>query len=235
MLRSKLGLLSLCALALGLMAFASSASAAEWLILNSEGKVKTAAELPAAVVGELENNDGTLLSKLSGIAFSVLCTAATLKETKLEGSGKLSTGGSVLFEGCTVPTPSGCTVHSPGKATGTIESNKGKGVLESSGETKIEPETAGGAFAELKFEGATCTLPTEVNEAIKGVLWIKDCQGKVETHLEKHLIEESKAHGHTLFIGSDTAEHLETSIDGSALVKLTGTGHVGLSWGATLP
>jgi hypothetical protein len=237
MLRSKLGLLSLCALALGLMAFASSASAAEWLILTENEKhelfVKTATELNASVVGELEGT-GKLLTKLVSIPITIGCTGATLTETKLIGGGKLSTGGSVTFSSCTVETPSTCQVKSKGAAIGTIASTKGKGVLESNGETKIEPETAGGPFAELIFSGASCTLPTEVVEKVSGVLWIKDCEGKVETHLEKHLIVESTAHGHTLFIGSDTAEHLETSLDGSAWVKLSGA-HAGLKWGATLP
>ncbi len=86
----------------------------------------------------------------------------------------------------------------------------------------------------MVFEGATCTLPTEVNEPIKGVLWIKDCENMEQLHLVEHLIIESTAHGKTLFIGSDTAEHLEASLEGSTWVKLSGA-HAGLKWGATLP
>jgi len=96
----------------------------------------------------------------------------------------------------------------------------------------------------LVFEVAECTLPTGVAEAIHGTLWLKDCEGKVSEHLLRHLVEESKAHYAkdakgvvrlgTLFIGKDTEEHLETSIDGKAWVFLEGA-HSGLSWGATLP
>jgi hypothetical protein len=236
MLRSKLGLLSLCALALGLMAFASSASAApEWLILDKSGTVLTTTELSATVVGALEENMGTLLTHLSGLAVSVLCMSATLEGTKLDKEGKLTEeGGKVTFEGCTVPTPSGCEVKSKGAVVGTIASLELKGTLESSGEIKIEPKTAGGTFTELIFSGATCPLPTEAVFKIGGVLWLKDCEGKLKEHLESHLIVESTAHGKTLFIGADTAEHLETSLDGSTWVRLSDE-HTGLKWGATLP
>jgi hypothetical protein len=241
MLRSKLGLLSLCALALGLMAFAGSAQASEWLILTGkEGEshvLKTATELPAEVKLALENEMGTLLTHLSGLAVSVLCTGAGLENTQLEGGGKLTEGGKVTFTGCTVPVPAGeiCTVKSKGGTVGTIKTLEGKGQLEKEGDTKISPKT-GETFAELVFGGEKCTLPTEVSEPIHGVLWIKDCElnaskeSKIKEHLIEHLIIEDTSKGHTLWIGSDTAEHLETSIDGSAWAKLAG-GHVGLLWG----
>jgi len=230
MLRSKLGLLSLCALAFGLMAFASSAQASEWLILNSKGETIEAKNLTASVELELEGKMGTLLTKLSGLAVSVLCTAAGLEATSLKGSGTLSEGGRVTFTGCTVPVPTGeiCTVKSKGGTVGTIVTLEGKGQLEPGGSTKISPKS-GETFAELVFEGAKCTLPTEVSEPIKGVLWIKDCEGLVKSHLKEHLIIEDTSKGHTLWIGSDTAEHLETSIDGSAWARLSGA-HAGLLW-----
>jgi hypothetical protein len=242
MLRSKLGLLSLCALALGLMAFASSAQAApEWLILtvkDPEGPhvAKTAAELPAAINLELEENMGTLLTKLTGLAVSVLCTGASLQGAKLEGGGKVTEGFMATFTGCTVPVPAGniCTVKSVGSAVGTILTLELKGQLQANGEVLIQPKVAGGAFVHLIFEGATCTLPTEVQQLINGVLWIKDCENMAELHLVKHLIIESREHGNTLFVGSDTAEHLETRLDGSAWTFLIGE-HLGLLWGAMFP
>src|SRR5882672_12556455 len=186
MLRSKVGLFGLCMLALSVMAFAaSSASAAPaWLILNSKSE---SVFLKAQIIGELEGKDGTLLTKLIGLKISVLCTTATLTGTNLEANGALTNGGKVTFTGCTVPTPSGCEVNSPGKAAGTIETLAGKGQLQTNGDTLIEP-SAGTEFANLVFSGATCALPTGVNEPINGVLWIKDCEGKAATHLVKHLI-----------------------------------------------
>jgi hypothetical protein len=232
--RSKLGLLSLCALALGLMAFASSAQAAEWLILNSKNEVKTAFQLPASLEAALENNMGTLLTQIAGISVSLLCTGVNFSNLLLQSGGGLSAGLTTTFTGCTIAAPSGCQVKSKGGTIGTVVSTKLKGKAESSGEVKVEPETAGGAIFELIFSGATCTLPTEVTEPIKGVIWWKDCEKRVTEHLEKHLWEESTAHGKTLFIGSDTEEHLQTSFDGSILVKLSGA-HLGLKWGLDVP
>ncbi len=238
--RPRLGLLCLCALALCPLVAPGSAQAAATsgfkASLAAAPEAKTAAELPAQVLGELEGADGTLLTRLVGLAASVLCTTSSLEGVKLEGEGKLTEGSKVTFTGCTVPTPTGCMVNSPGKAIGTIATNELKGQLQSSGEIKVEPKTTGGAFANLVFgheTGKTCSLPEEVSEPIKGVLWLKDCEGKIEEHLEKHLLVESTAHSKTLFIGSDTAKSLETSLDGSAWAKLGGA-HAGLKWGGEL-
>ena len=249
MSRSKLGLLGLCVIALSLMAFAvSSASAAEWLILNAKGEVKTAKELNASLVGEFEpKTDGTLLTHLLGLSLGVLCTGVTLSGAKLIGGGAVSSGFKVIFTGCTVrEEPSGkaignCTVDNPGGTAGTIATNESKGQLQTNGEILIESNTTVvegsktvGVFTQQKYAGTECPLASLGTTPVKGVLWFKDCEGKVETHLIKHLIQESTAHGHTLWMGADNAEHLETSIDGSELVFLA-TEHAGLSWGATLP
>ena len=177
MLRSKLGLLGLCALALGLMAIVtSSASAAEWLILNSKGEVKTAKELPASIVGEFEEKtDGILLTHIINIELNVLCTKFTLTGTKLEGGGLLTNGGTVTFTGCIVLTPAECTVNSPGQPVGTIATNAGKGTLQTNGEVLIQP-SSGTVFAELELKGEFCSLSNLGTQSINGKLWIKDCE-----------------------------------------------------------
>ena len=250
MSRSKLGLLGLCVMALSLMAFAAdSASAAEWLILNSGGAVKTAKELNASLVSEIEfGTVGALLTHLAGLSIGILCKHATLENAKLVGGGGVSSiFQKATFASCTVveepkgTSLAGCTVKSNGAETGFVSSKEGKGQLQSNGEILIESNTIAeelkkivGVLAELKFGGPECPLAVLGTTPVKGVLWIKDCEGKVETHLVKHLIIESTAHGHTLWLGADTAEHLETSVDGSALVFLSGE-HAGMEWGATLP
>ena len=249
MSRSKLGLLGLCVIALSLMAFSvSSASAAEWLILTKGGIVKTAKELNVSFVGEVEpKTDISLLFHAFGIHISILCTTLTFKNAKLVGGGGISSGLKVTYSGCTVveessgETFAGCTVSNPGGTTGTIEGIEGKGQLQSNGEILIESNktvTEGtktvGVLAELKFGGSECPLTSLGTTPIKGVLWIKDCEGKLTTHLVKHLILESTSHGHTWWFGSNTTEHLETAIIGSELAFLAGE-HEGLSWGATLP
>ena len=100
MTRSRMGLLGLCVVVLGLMAFtAGPASAAEWLILNSDGStVNTAAKLPATVVGDFEEKtDGTLLTRLVGIELNLLCTKFTLTGAKLESGGKVTAGFTIHF------------------------------------------------------------------------------------------------------------------------------------------
>ncbi len=169
MIRSRLGLLGICAVVLGLMAFSTSAQAAKWLILTSGGVVKTGEELTAELKGEIENADAALLSKILGIKVRILCTAGTLVGVSLEGAGKLTTGGKVKFTGCkTFLTPSGkaeeenksCEPKTTGTALGTVETNKGKGQLvlheAKTGLTVVEPET-GTAFATLEMS-ATCPI-----------------------------------------------------------------------------
>lgn len=234
MSRSKLGIFGLCTAALGLMAFmATSASAApQWLILNPKTfEVKTGTELPAEINTQTES-DVTLLTKLIGIKVAVLCSFLSVSFAKLEGGGSITNGFSSALSGCSVGT-FGCTVHSAGRGTGLVESFQLKGQLQTNGETLIQPKT-GTVLTELIFEGSICPLPTGVNEPINGVLWIKDGNGEAANLLVEHLIVESTAHGATLWIGKDTAEHLETSADGSARAWLGGT-HFKMSWGASFP
>lgn len=261
MLWSKLGLLGLCAMALSLMAFAtSSAQAAEWLILNIQDEVKTGAELNASLESEIESKkDGTLLTKILSLSVGILCFSAALEKAKLVGGGKVSSNFKVTFTGCEVleePTGkplSGCTVKSIGEEAKKIATRELKGQLQANGEVLIESNTSiaegsktVGLLAELKFEGTECDLKALGTTPVKGVLWIKDNGGQAgaESHKVKHSIEESKAKWRnnkkselklgTLWLGADTEEHLETSIDGSALVLLTGE-HMNFSWGAALP
>ncbi len=244
MTRSKLGLLGLCAVVLGMMAIsAASAQAEDWLVLNAAQTVATlitetsgVVNLLAEVTGELDTEKLTLLTHLVGLAVSVSCTNFTTSGVFLRGSGKLSEGGKVVFTGCSVNV-AGCTVKSPGQPSGTVASNEGKGEIvlhELAGGTKdvltkIEPKTAGGPFATLRFEGE-CALPEE--NKVTGFLFVRDCEGFATTHKVKHLLEQGPLT--SLSVGSDTKEHLETSIDGSIWVKLVAP-HAGLAWAAMTP
>jgi len=261
MIRTKLGLLGLCAVVLGVMAMsAASAQALSWLVLNAAGTVATEVKfeeieeenakkekvkltivnLLAEVKGEVDTANPTLLTKLVGLKVGVTCTNFETKNIFLEPEGKLAAGGQVVFTGCTVTlngAASNCTVKSPGAAAGTVLSNKGKGELvlheikvgEKEVLTKIEAESAAEGFATLRFEGE-CALP-EVNK-VTGTLFVKDCEKFATTHKVKHLITQGPLT--SLSVGADTAEHLETSIDGSAWVKLAGA-HVNLAWAGMDP
>jgi hypothetical protein len=233
--------MGLCAVIFGVMAMsASSAQAAlSWLVLNSAGT--EAKELKAAVEGKNETLWLLLLTHVVGLKIEINCMKFTLSGVNLEAGGTLTTGGKVRFEECEVwslkangelETLLECKPHSSGLPAGTIDTNKGKGALvlhELAGGgkevlTKIEPEV-GTTFATVLTEG--CALPE--SNPINGVLYLKDCEGKATVHALEHLIEQGPLT--SLFIGKDTAEHLETSIDGSAWVFLGGS-HVGLKWSA---
>lgn len=235
MLRLKLSLIGFCVLVVGLMGLGvSGAEAAEWTILNSKGESKTAAELPAELAKEIDGTSASLDTHLFKLHVRITCTTATLIGLKLEKEGKLTTGGKAKYQGCKVFTINKeekatelpeCGVKTAGQAFGTIETSKLKGQLQASGLIKIEPET-GTTFISLEFEaGCVITSPTTIG----GTVFLEDCEGKIVTHLIKHLFKQGA--GTSLFIGSDTAEHLETSLVGSAWGFLSGA-HAGLKWGA---
>src|ERR1700710_1656691 len=230
MIRPKLGVLGLCVIVLGLIAIpANSAQAAlSWLVLNSPGT--TATELKAELIGEKDSADLSLLKKLLGIKGAITCTNIELLGANLETGGTLTNGFKAKFTGCeaygkgTLEDPLKCKVHSAGQAVGTILTNELKGELVlheiKAGVkevlAKIEAKTAGGALATILTEG--CALPEST--PVKGVVFLKDCEKTATTHLVKHLIEQGSLT--SLFVGTDTVEHLETSLDGSAWVKLGG-------------
>jgi len=268
MTRTKLGLLGLCAVVVGMMATsASSAQAAgccAWLVLNEKGTTNTLIELkeiikeknakgeeielriPNLLVqlnGEKDTADITLLTHEVNIKFAVTCTGFELIGIHLAEEGKLLAGGKVKFTGCEaygkgiLEEPLGCKVHSSGQAAGTVLTGEGKGeiVLHERADktkvvlTKLEPLAGStGTFASFLTEG--CVIP-EANP-VHGALFVEDCEGKATTHAIKHLIVQGPLT--SLWVGADTVEHLETSIDGSAWIFLGGE-HLNDGWAAMDP
>src|ERR1700709_1773405 len=238
MIRTKLGLLGLCAVVFGVMAMsATSAQAAlSWLVLNSAGT--EAKELKAELLGEKDTAHISLSTKEVGIKFVVTCTNFALVGVNLEAGGTLSNAGKFKVQGCeayeTAPLTGGlvCHVHSAGQAAGVVLTAAGKGILAlhtltgggTEVLTKLEP-SVGTTFATFLTE--KCVVP-ETNP-VNGVLYLKDCEKKALTHEVKHLVEQGPLT--SLFVGSDTAEHLETSLSGSGWVKLGGA-HAGLKFAA---
>jgi hypothetical protein len=141
MVRSRLGLkaLGLCALVLGLMAFASSAAQAEtgatWR-LNGANVPNGADLLPKLEILEIENNSASLsFTTGGGTGVLILCTAAKFVEGGiLLAQGSISLG-KVLFTGCVVllneKLAGACTAHSPtkGEKSGEILSERGTGLI----------------------------------------------------------------------------------------------------------
>ena len=243
MIRTKLGLLGLCAVVFGVMAMSagSAQGAFSWLVLDTNGT--NLENLFATLEGKNDSTHYTLSTHALSTTLNVTCTNFELIGVKMAAGGTLETGGKVKFTGCeaykTAPLTEAydCMVHSPGQAKGTVVTNAGKGGLvlhtikagETEVLTKIESAAEGaeaGVFAKLEFE--LCAFPTS---KVSGVLYLKDCvPGGATTHAVKHLVEQGPLT--SLIYGSDTEEHLLTSLVGSGFVKLSGVGHVGLSWAA---
>jgi hypothetical protein len=237
MVRTKIGLLSLCAVAAGLMAMSAGAAQGatlSWLILNSPKT--TATELKAELVGEKDSEHLTLEGEAVGFKFAVTCTAISLNGANLEVGGKLTTGFKFVLTGCKVYKQAPltgeykCTVKSAGAAVGTVESGKLKGELALVGTellTKIEPESGPtGIFKLFRFEGIECPLPEDL--IVHGVLYLKDCEGFATTHKLKHLVE--SAPPTALYVGAHSVKQLEvTKLLGSFWLKLAGA-HSGLEW-----
>jgi hypothetical protein len=233
MIRRKLGLLGLCAVVFGVMAFAASAAQAEaganWLILTSGGALKNGGELHATVSAELESTTASLLSEVLEIKVQILCTGVTLIGASLEGNGSVTNGGKAKFEGCTVdlngaPAPE-CEVHSSLQPVETVETNAAKGLLvliSGAAVTLLEPKE-GETFVNINM-GEEC--PIGENIPVRGKLALKDTE--LTKHLVKHLVTESTT-GTDLWVLNKTLEHKAT-IDGSAKTFLTGA-HATLLWG----
>jgi len=238
---TKLTVLGLCAVIVGLMAFGASAAQAEkdnsWVILTSGGvKELVTSALKPLLAAELENGSVGVLHAdvLEGsVHVEVRCTAGSLVGVRLEGEGTLTNGGKVTFTGCSVKlngeAAPECKVHAPASSpVGTVSTNEGQGLLklhEGKLVTLVKPKT--GTVLVTLLMGTECVIGENV--PVEGHLAIKDCEGKAEEHLVTHLIEELPALTSLAVLDDPSAQVL-----GSALVKLTGSPHAGLKWGAEM-
>src|SRR5882724_8809789 len=109
MTRTKLGLLGLCAVVFGLMAFSTSAQAtagAKWLILTSGGVLKEGSTLHPGIGLEKDSTTIVLHSEILKIKVLFLCTELKAVEAKLLAEGSIGkeagvvSGSKVLFSGC---------------------------------------------------------------------------------------------------------------------------------------
>jgi hypothetical protein len=231
---TKLTVLGLCAMLVGLMALGASAAQAEgtaWVILNAKGeKVVVKKPLLPVLTSELEGKKVVLTASLfeGAVLVELRCTGTELIGIHLGENGSLSKGGKVKLTGCTTwineESSVECKLHSSGEPVGSIVTNKLKGLLlehEGSPVVEVSPES-GSSFVSLLM-GSECVLGEEL--VIEGKLVFKDCEGLGGSHLVTHLFEENEALTE-LFIFGEPAH-----IEGSATVSLTGE-HKGLKWGA---
>jgi len=243
MMRSRLGLkaLGLCALVVGLMAVGASAAQAEvgshW---NVNGSAISSTLLPELKIQELENNDWTLLSMLTGKKVELLCTAAAAKNFRLTAGGNVDPGAKMSFAGCIFKwggvVQKKCIPHSKGAAEGTIETESTHGEIQLSGgegTVLILPDT--GETVAIIILGLESE---ELNECaagpklkVSGKFSYKDCSNSFTSERITHLLVENPAQT-DLWIENKTAEH-KVTLDGSLVFALTGLSHLGLTWGGT--
>jgi hypothetical protein len=246
MTRTRLGLLGLCAMLFGLMAFGASGAQAEvganWLILTTGGIPKTGAELHASVNLEIDSPVLILHSEILHIKVLFLCTEIKLDEAKLLKDGTIGkeegvpSGSKLLLGGCTTDlngSPAAeCTPSDPTAGIGKISTQPFHALLvlhELTGGVKddlieIIPDTGLNTTVGTIHLPAACPIGTSV--PILGKLFLKDCENLLLTHLVKHLVEEGPLS--ELFTITRTAEHAAKLL-GSAWAFLTGE-HAGLKW-----
>jgi hypothetical protein len=243
MTRTKLGLLGLCAMALGLMVFSAMAQAeGTWLILNGKGEVKTGSELPATV--ELEKDSSTLIlhAEILKIKVLFLCTNVSAINAKIFGPGAIGKGpgeekeSKVVFSGCITDLNGAespeCIPTDPASGKGFIVTRFGHGLvaLHELTTDKVKDDIVillpdeGETFATIGLPAA-CPIGTSI--PVIGKLALKDCENLALTHLVKHLFESFNPLSE-LWVVSKTEEH-KTTVLGSAWGKLGGE-HTGLKY-----
>lgn len=252
MTRSRLGLLSLCAMALGLLAFGATGAqgevGAKWLVLNKAGELKTGAELHALVNLKTDTED-ILHSEILKIKTLFVCLKielspnARLQEEGIIGNTvvtnvttklKEGRGSDITLRECTTKLNGAaapeCTPEDPVSGPGTILTKLGHALL------KLH-KSVEGTFDIVKVlpdegEGIgtislppTCPIGTKV--PLIGSVALKDCENLALTHLLEHLVEVF-APLTEIWTISKTEEHKVTLLGSAwALLKLE---HEGLKW-----
>lgn len=224
----KLGLraLGLCAIALGLMASAAQAEPnAKWLANGAN-----VLDLAPSVIASLENNHGSLLTKIINILTHILCTAIVLINIKLELEGKFL--GKAAFSGCDTLLTSLTSVSAPclPKTAGLsdlIETLLVVGLIKlhltgvgTNVETLvwIKADVAGQNLVDIETS-EECAVGQKI--PITGELVLRDLGG-ISTSLVTHLFEESP-------LSTLKASGQKAILDGAGNASLTGA-HNGLTW-----
>jgi hypothetical protein len=235
MIRSRLGLkaLVLSGLILGLMAFAAAGAQAEGNF-KVNGSAISSTLLPSIQVASVENKTASLLFTTGGgTKVEILCTEIKLLNLTGVEDAKLGVGGAVdlgkvHFNGCITKlngvTSKNCEPHTK-ENKGLILTLAAKGLIRlhsSQPVIEVSPDT-GTTFVVIELS-ELCAIGTEV--PVAGVLFLQDCNNEGKVEKEEHLINELTA------LTKLTALKQPATLDGSALVKLTGKAHEGLKFSA---
>jgi len=237
MTRSRFGLLGLCAVLFGVMAFGAGAAQAEtgaqWLFAEKAPNSGLVAFLEASLGFEADTTK-VLHSKILGIAVLFECTQIAASGATLKANGSIGTGAKIKFSGCITKlngaTSSACEPNAGGTEKGVINTNAVHGLIvlhALGGGTKDEliqilPDS-GETFVTTEMS-KECAIGTKV--PVIGRLYLKDCENAFLVHKVKHLLEVGPLT--EIWLISKTAEHL-TTILGSEWAFLTGA-HEGLKF-----
>jgi hypothetical protein len=234
MTRSRLSLLGLCAVLIGMVAFTGVAQATTGAFWKVGGATAKGGE-PVEAKTDVE---GVLLTELGGKFLHLKCptinlVGAKLVEPKGGVTGKIDFKGCKLFE---LVTPGGvlkevkaCEPSAEG-VKGLIVTNTIAGLIVlhiPSGGTKegvleVKPAIAGVQFANIIL-GEECAFGE--NLKVGGVFFLKDCLKQFSTEVKEHLVEELKELTKLVINeGTKTA-----TIDGSAWAFL-GSPNAGKLW-----
>jgi hypothetical protein len=254
MTRTRLGLLGLCAMVFGLMAFSATAHAepkSRWLVLTGVGTtVLSEAQIDAgqisfalAVEKDLSGtpiNIPILHSKIAGITVLFECEEIEAKGAALKSQGRVAEKAEIVFSKCRTKlngaTSAPCEPKANGTEKGVIRTKPGHALIvlhELAGGVKddlvrILPDNVGGVpsetFATIEMS-AECAIGTKV--PVIGKATLKDCENLALTHLVKHLAETGPLT--ELWTISKTAEHVATIL-GSGWATLSGTDGLGRAW-----
>lgn len=223
MIRSKGGLkiLSLCALALGLVALYTGASQAEeganWMV---EGKNLTTLS-PEVVLAQVVNKDMTMIfTTKGGTKTEILCTSAQFIGAKLEPEGKVTPGNTTKFSGC-ITKLNGTVSKSCEPVGGSFVSNPLKGLLvlhEGQGVIRFEP-AEGTAFVTIAL-GEACAIGESCT--VTGVSTVRESNNEFGVEKVEHIVEQGP-------LSNLQAGGVPAVIEGKAALALAGA-HAGQKW-----
>jgi hypothetical protein len=244
MTRTRLGLLGLCAVVFGLMAFSATAAQAEvgakWLFAEKGAGTKLVPFLEATVGLEAETV-GVLHTKIAGVEVLFECKKLATVSATLQANGSVGGGAKIKFSECETFLNKKLSIPCEpfvGAEKGVITTQAGHALIElhklASGVlddiVRILPDDVGGKpseiFAIIRM-GPECAIGEEV--PVLGKATLKDCVSNEQflTHLVKHLVEIGPLT--ELWTISKTAEHV-AEILGSSWAFLNGAAHVGLKF-----
>jgi len=224
-------LLCVCGAILVMTAFAGAQTAhaesgGKWFYQGSE--LSGTLRLKIAASGAF-----SLLMEVIGRTVRVTCSASAALNFELSAGGLFSLGLQLRGTGCKLflgklnakgevveETESKACEPFTGAEKGVITTDKLKGLLtlHTGGITTavIEPEVAGKALGTIHV-GELCAVGEEL--PVFGKIFVKDSEASTE--LVTHSVEAGPLT--SLYVVSDTAEHLLFKIDGKASASLTGT------------